>query len=149
MLRTLGTVAPLLLSYGLLLLANGLFSTLLGVRTQVEGFSATLVGFIVAAYFCGLLVGGLFAGRVVARVGHIRSFAAFASLMSVSALMHPIFVHEFAWMAMRFVSGFCMAGMVMVTEAWLNSSATNQTRGKVLSFYMVTNYFAAGCGQFC
>ena len=148
MVKTLGTVASLLLSYGLLLLANGLFSTLLGVRTQVEGFSATLVGFIVAAYFTGLLTGGLFAGRIVARVGHIRSFAAFASLMSVSALMHPIFVHEFAWMGMRFVSGFCMAGMVMVTESWLNSSATNQTRGKILSFYMVVNYFAAGCGQF-
>lgn len=146
--KTLGTVASLLLSYGLLLLANGLFSTLLGVRTQVEGFSSTLVGFIVAAYFTGLLMGGLFAGRVVARVGHIRSFAAFASLMSVSALMHPIFVSAYAWMPMRFVSGFCMAGMIMVTESWLNSSATNQTRGKILSFYMVTNYFAAGCGQF-
>jgi MFS family permease len=146
--KTLGTVASLLFSYGLLLLANGLFSTLLAVRTQVEGFSATLVGFVVAAYFSGLLLGGLFAGRVVARVGHIRSFAAFASLMSVSALMHPIFVSAYAWMGMRFVAGFCMAGMIMVTESWLNSSATNQTRGKVLSFYMVTNYFAAGCGQF-
>ena len=61
MFKTLGTVFSLLLSYGLLLLANGLFSTLLGVRTQVEGFSATLVGFIVASYFGGLLLGGLFA----------------------------------------------------------------------------------------
>ena len=148
MVKTLGTVGSLLLSYGLLLLANGLFSTLLGVRTQVEGFSANLVGFIVAAYFSGLLLGGLFAGRVVARVGHIRSFAAFASLMSVSALLHPIFVSAYGWMGMRFVAGFCMAGMIMVTESWLNSSATNQTRGKILSFYMITNYFAAGCGQF-
>jgi MFS family permease len=120
--KTLGTVVSLLLSYGLLLLANGLFSTLLGVRTQVEGFSATLVGFIVAAYFMGLLFGGLFAGRVVTRVGHIRSFAAFASLMSVSALLFPIFVTPVAWM--------------------------NKTRGQILSFYMITNYFAAGCGQF-
>ena len=68
MFKTLGTVISLLLSYGLLLLANGLFSTLLAVRTQVEGFSATLVGFIVAAYFSGLLLGGLFAARVVTRV---------------------------------------------------------------------------------
>ena len=148
MFKTLGTVVSLLLSYGLLLLANGLFSTLLGVRTQVEGFSATLVGFIVASYFCGLLLGGLFASRVVTRVGHIRSFAAFASLMSVSALMHPIFVSPFAWMAIRLLAGFCMAGMVMVTESWLNENATNQNRGQILSFYMIVNYFAAGCGQF-
>ena len=148
MFKTLGTVVSLLLSYGLLLLANGLFSTLLGVRTQVEGFSATLVGFIVAAYFTGLLLGGLFAGRVVTRVGHIRSFAAFASLMSVSALLFPIFVTPTAWMILRMLGGFCMAGMIMVTESWLNESASNKTRGQILSFYMITNYFAAGCGQF-
>ena len=148
MFKTLGTVVSLLLSYGLLLLANGLFSTLLGVRTQVEGFSATLVGFIVAAYFSGLLLGGLFAARVVTRVGHIRAFAAFASLMSVSALLIPIFVTPLAWMLLRMLGGFCMAGMIMVTESWLNEAASNKTRGQILSFYMITNYFAAGCGQF-
>lgn len=148
MFKTLGTVISILLSYGLLLLANGLFSTLLGVRTQVEGFSSTLVGFIVASYFSGLLLGGLFASRVVIRVGHIRSFAVFASLMSASALLHPIFVSAYGWMGLRLVAGFCMAGMVIVTESWLNETASNQTRGQVLSIYMIVNYFAAGSGQF-
>ena len=148
MFSTLSAVFSLLLSYGLLLLANGLFATLLGVRTQVEGFPTDLVGFIVAAYFFGLLLGGLFAGRVVARVGHIRSFAAFASLMSVSALLHPIWISVGSWMLLRMLSGFCMAGMIMVTESWLNERASNSNRGQVLSFYMTTNYFAAGCGQF-
>ncbi len=148
MFKTLGTVASLLLSYGLLLLANGLFSTLLAVRTQVEGFSSTTVGFIVASYFSGLLLGGLFAGRAVTRVGHIRSFAAFASFVSISALLHPLFVTPIAWMMLRMLAGFCMAGMIMVTESWLNEAASNKTRGQVLSFYMITNYFAAGCGQF-
>jgi MFS family permease len=146
--KTLITLSSILFSYGLLLLANGLFMTLLGVRTQVEGFSANLTGFVVAAYFSGLLLGGLFAARVVARVGHIRSFAAFASLMSASSLMHPIFVDGYAWMAFRLVAGFCMAGMIMVVESWLNESASNNTRGKILSIYMITNYFAAGCGNF-
>jgi len=95
-----------------------------------------------------VLLGGLFAARVVARVGHIRSFAAFASLMSASSLMHPIFVEAYAWMAFRLVAGFCMAGMIMVVESWLNESASNNTRGKILSIYMITNYFAAGCGNF-
>ncbi len=130
------------------MLANGLFSTLLAVRTQVEGFSSTTVGFIVASYFSGLLLGGLFAGRAVTRVGHIRSFAAFASFVSISALLHPLFVTPIAWMLLRMLAGFCMAGMIMVTESWLNEAASNKTRGQVLSFYMITNYFAAGCGQF-
>ncbi len=146
--KTLGTVVSLLLSYGLLLFANGLFSTLLGVRTQVEGFSPNIVGFIVAAYFFGLLLGGLFAARVVIRVGHIRSFAVFASCMSISALLHPMFVDPIFWMILRMISGFCMAGMIIVTESWLNEAASNKNRGQILSFYMITNYFAAGCGQF-
>jgi MFS family permease len=145
---TLAAVFSLLLSFGRLLLANGLFSTLLGVRTQLEGFPTDLVGFIVASYFFGLLCGGVFAGRIVARVGHIRSFAAFASLMSVSALLHPIWISAGSWMLLRMLSGFCMAGLIMVTESWLNTRASNHNRGQVLSFYMITNYFAAGCGQF-
>ena len=148
MYKTLITLSSILFSYGLLLLANGLFATLLGVRTQVEGFSANLTGFVVAAYFSGLLLGGLFAAQVVTRVGHIRAFAAFASLMSASALMHPMFIDGYAWMLFRLVAGFCMAGMIMVVESWLNETASNQTRGKILSIYMITNYFAAGCGNF-
>ena len=148
LLVTLRSVFSLLLSYGLLLLANGLFGTLLGVRSQIEGFSTSIVGLIMAAYFLGLLQGALRAGMVVATVGHIRAFAAFASVMSVTALLHVIVVDQIAWCVLRFASGFCMAGMIVVTESWLNARCTKTTRGQVMALYMVTNYFAAGCGQF-
>ncbi len=147
MLPTLKSIVSLLLSYGLLLMANGLFSTLLGIRTNIEGFSPETTGFIMAAYFLGLFIGARYAVWVVARVGHIRSFAAFASIMSVSALAHALVIDPFAWMLMRSISGFCMAGMIMVTESWLNERATNTTRGRVLSVYMITNYTAAGLAQ--
>ena len=146
--QTLASVAALLSSFGLLLLANGLFGTLIGLRTQIEGFSTAVAGLIVAAYFLGLLAGGIQAVRIVAAVGHIRSFAAFASIMSVSALGLILVIDHFAWAAMRFVGGFCMAGMIVATESWLNERCTNETRGQVMSFYMITNYLAAGCGQF-
>ena len=146
--QTLSSVAALLSSFGLLLLANGLFGTLIGLRTQIESFSTAVAGLIVAAYFLGLFAGGIQAVRVVAAVGHIRSFAAFASIMSVSALGIVLVVDHFAWAAMRFVGGFCMAGMIVATESWLNERCTNETRGQVMSFYMITNYLAAGCGQF-
>ena len=148
LLVTLRAVFSLLLSYGLLLFANGLFGTLLGVRSQIEGFSTGVVGFIMAAFFLGLLQGALRAGNVVVAVGHIRAFAAFASVMSVTALLHVMVVDPIAWCILRFASGFCMAGMIIVTESWLNARCTNRTRGQVMAFYMLTNYFAAGCGQF-
>ncbi len=148
MLVTVRSVFSLLLSYGLLLLANGMFGTLLGVRSQIEGFSTQIVGLVMAAYFLGLLQGALRAGNIVSAVGHIRAFAAFASIMSVTALMHVIVVDQIVWCVLRFVSGFCMAGMILVTESWLNARCTKRTRGQVMALYMITNYFAAGCGQF-
>lgn len=147
MLATILSVFSLLLSYGLLLLGNGLFATLLGVRTQIEGFTPASVGFIVAAYFTGLLLGAFLAPRVVARVGHIRAFAAFASVMSITALLPALVVHPLVWSVTRAASGFCMAGMILVTESWLNERATNENRGQVMSLYMISNYFAAGFGQ--
>ena len=148
MLATIRSVFSLLASYGLLLLANGMFGTLLGVRSQIEGFETQSVGLIMAAYFLGLLLGALRAGNVVAAVGHIRAFAAFASIMSITALIHVMLVDPVLWCVLRFISGFCMAGMVLVAESWLNARSTNRTRGQVMALYMVTNYFAAGCGQF-
>lgn len=148
MLDTVRAVFSLLLSYGLLLLANGLFTTLLGVRSQIEEFATEIVGVIMASYFLGLLLGAQRAAHVVASVGHIRSFAAFASIMSVAALVHVLWLEPLVWCALRLASGFCMAGMVVVTESWLNERASNVTRGQVMALYMITNYFAAGCGQF-
>ena len=146
--QSLSSVAALLTSFGLLLLANGLFGTLIGLRTQIEDFSTAVTGLIVAAYFLGLFAGGIQAVRVVAAVGHIRAFAAFASIMSVTALGIVLVIDHFAWAALRFAGGFCMAGMIVATESWLNERCTNETRGQVMAFYMITNYLAAGCGQF-
>lgn len=148
MLNTLISVASLLASYALLLLGNGLFSTVLGLRARLAGFPTSVTGLVMAAYFVGLLAGALYAARVVERAGHIRAFAAFASMLSVFALLHVLLVNAPIWALLRFCSGFCMAGMIMVTESWLNERCSNENRGEVLALYMITNYLAAGCGQF-
>jgi MFS family permease len=137
----------LLLSFGLLLLANGLFNSLIGLRANMEGMSTTYVGFIMSGHFIGMLIGGLYAGRVVAGVGHIRAFAAFASVLSVTALLHAIFIDLLPWMGLRVISGFATAGMLMVTESWLNERAGSQYRGSVLATYMMVNYLGVGSGQ--
>jgi len=142
------SISSLLLSYGLLLLGNGMMGTLLGLRSQLEGFSTEITGFIMSGFFVGMLTGAVFAVQVVSAVGHIRAFAAFASMMSVAVLAHILHVDPITWFVLRFIAGFCMAGMVMVVESWVNERATNETRGQVLSLYMVTNYLGQGLGQF-
>jgi MFS family permease len=49
---------------------------------------------------------------------------------------------------MRIITGICFAGIYVVTESWLNDRASNETRGKVLSVYMVLTALGMGSGQF-
>jgi len=148
MLQTARAVMTLMLSYGLLVVANGLIGTLLGIRAVIEGFSAQVTGMIMTGQFIGLLLGAILAVRIVSRVGHIRAFAAFASVMSVTALGHVLLVHPLAWFVLRIATGFCMAGMVMVVESWLNERADNNNRGQIMALYMITHYMGSGLGQF-
>lgn len=146
--ETLKSVRALLLSYWLLMLATGLFSTLVAVRTDIEKFSVFVTGLIMSSYFFGLLLGALFAVNLVIRVGHIRAFAVYASVMSTASIVHVLIITPSVWMGVRLLTGFCMAGMVLITEAWLNERADNRVRGQLLALYMAIGYAGSGVGQF-
>ena len=132
---------------GLLMMGNGLLGTLLGVRSELEGFATATTGVIMASYYAGFLFGSRLAPKTLERVGHVRVFAGLASLASASPLVHSIFVTPAVWSVMRFVFGFCMAGLYVVAESWLNQAATNKTRGRLLSVYMLVTMGGLGVGQ--
>ncbi len=136
----------LLLGMGLVMLGNGLQGPLLGVRALIEGFSPSLTGVVMSTYFIGFVFGAKFAPVLVMRVGHVRVFAALASIVSASALLHAVYLLPIAWILMRFVTGACFAGLYIVAESWLNESISNATRGKLLSAYMVVNLGGMGSG---
>ena len=138
----------ILLGIGFMMLANGLQGTLLGLRATLEGFSIFTTGIMMSGYFIGIFIGSFLAPMLVRRVGHIRVFSALASLASISILFHGVYIDPLFWMLMRVVTGICFAGFFVVTESWLNDRASNQTRGKILSIYMVMVTLGMGSGQF-
>lgn len=139
---------PLLLGFALIMLGGGLQGTLLGLRATIEDFPAVATGLIMSAYYVGFLLGSLLTVRLVARVGHIRVFAALTSMASMLILVHAVAVDAVAWGLLRFLSGICFAGIYIVAESWLNDRATNQTRGQVFAVYMMINFAGLGFGQF-
>jgi len=147
MLSTARALCALLSSYGLLILANGLFTTLLSLRIKTEGYSTAVVGLLMTGYFLGMFLGARYASRVVRRSGHVRSFAAFASIMSMSPLLHMLWIEPGFWLVLRLVDGFCLAGLYVITESWLNARAGNSNRGGVLALYMAINFLAYGLSQ--
>lgn len=147
MLAAVSSSWALFLGMAFLMIGNGLQGTLLGVRASIEAFPTTVTGLLMSAFYLGFLAGSMLTPKFVARVGHVRVFGALASLASTAILFHALFVNPATWGVMRLVSGLCYAGLYVVAESWLNEEATNETRGQLLSFYMVISYSGMALGQ--
>jgi MFS family permease len=119
------------------MLGNGLQGTLLGIRGAIEGYDAGTMSLVMSAYFVGFLLGSYRAPAMIRRVGHVRVFAALASVISGVFILYAAAPDPWVWIAMRLAVGFCFAGVYVVAESWLNDAATNETRGQALSLYMI------------
>lgn len=126
---------------------NSLLGVVLPLRMEAADYPVALTGAIMAAYYLGLALGGLRGKQVIFRIGHIRAFAVFAALTAATTLAYTAFFHPAAWLIFRLVNGFCIAGLTATIESWLNTKSSNETRGRVLGFYMVAFYLAVVLGQ--
>ena len=138
----------LFLGMSFIMMAYGFQGSLLGVRAVQEEFSLTATGFMMSGYFVGYFIGAATIPNIISRVGHIRVFAAFASLASLVVLIHSIIISPFIWFLLRVLTGVSMVCMYTVAESWLNDRSSNKNRGSVLSIYMVILYGSLGLGMF-
>jgi MFS family permease len=139
---------PLFLGVSMIVLAYGFQGSLLGVRAVQEKFSLTSIGFMMSGYFVGYFLGAKYITTIISRVGHIRAFAAFASIASAAILAHSIFVNPLTWFFLRLFTGVSMVSIYTITESWLNDRSSNKNRGSVLSLYMLIIYASMGIGMF-
>jgi len=146
MLAVLATTWALFFAMALVMLGNGLQGSLLGLRATIEGFPTAVTGIVMSGYFAGFATGSYLTPKLVARVGHIRVFAALASLASIVALLHVILVTPATWTTMRLATGFCYAGIYVVAESWLNDRVTNDLRGQLLSVYLIVGLAGMATG---
>ncbi len=128
---------PLFLGMFMLMMGNGLQSTLLGVRGGLENFSTLQMSIVMSGYFAGFLLGSRITPELIRRVGHVRVFAALGSTVSAVLILYPVLVDVWAWSIGRVLIGLCISGVYITAESWLNHSATNETRGQALSVYMI------------
>ena len=132
---------------GMMMLANGLQGSLIGIRASLEGYSASAAGIILTGYYAGFLLGALYIPQRIKNVGHVRTFAALASIASISILIHSLHISFFGWFIMRFISGMCFVGLYTVAESWVNDLSDNEHRGQALSVYMIVSMAGSAFGQ--
>ncbi len=142
------SISSLLIGISILLSGNGLLGTLLGVRATREGMADWAIGVVMSAYFFGFILGTHGCPRLIRRVGHIRTFAAMAAISASSAFAYALSVSTWSWGALRLVSGFCMVGLYMVIESWLNDRSPSTHRGRVFGLYVTVTLGATACGQY-
>jgi MFS family permease len=140
-------LATLIIATSLIQLANGFFGTFISLRLGIEDFGPTMSGLVLSSYFAGFTLGALRCERIIERVGHIRSYAAFAGLAVAATAAMPLLVGPLPWLIMRAVIGFGCAGLFTATESWLNAKAQPAKRGRVFSTYMFGTFVALALGQ--
>ena len=129
-------VWALFLAFAFLQVGNGLQRILLPIRGESEGIGAGALGVVMAVHFAGYLIGAKLIPVALSSVGHIRVFAALASVSSTAVLVNAVLVTTPSWSAVYFISGVCNAGVFVILESWLNDRATNETRGSILGSNM-------------
>ncbi|MFV0276528.1 MAG: MFS transporter, partial [Parahaliea sp.] len=145
--KALHTVTSLLLSTALLLIGHGMQVTLLPLRGAAIGFSEFQIGVSASAYYLGFVGGALVIPRIIAKVGHIRSFAVLTAIFVTALLALEMLNNWAVWLLLRAATGAMICGLYTVIESWLNDQSTAQSRGQVLSIYTFIVLIAMAAGQ--
>ena len=117
------------------------------MRSEQVGLPTVVSSLISAAYYVGFLLGSVLTLRGLGSVGHIRVYAALASLLAAATIGIGITVDATSWIFLRLITGLCFAGLYVVAESWLNDLADNENRGRLLAVYGVITIAFYGVGQ--
>ena len=144
---SLSPVSSLFFAIAFLAIGYGMILTFVGVYLKELGLNDAIIGLINASFFLGAIGSSIFSQKIISSVGHIRSFATFASLMVISFLTQALFFNEYLWAFLRFVSGFAFYALLIIIESWLNEKSSQKHRGKILAIYTIIFYLATALGQ--
>jgi MFS family permease len=140
-------LAALLGSAVVMFLGSGLLNVLVPTRAGLEGFSTLVIGLLGAAFYAGFAAGSYLGPAIVARAGHIRAFAAAASVCAATGIAFALVPSAVPWLILRVLTGLALATLYMVVESWLADQSPNHLRGRILSIYTVLQMGAITAGQ--
>ncbi|MCH5336485.1 MAG: MFS transporter [Campylobacter sp.] len=144
--RIIKSMTALFAGMSFMFIGNGLIVSSVGVILKELDASSFVVGIINSCFFLGAMYGTIFAQKIIAKIGHIRSFGIFAALFGSSAILHTLSENLIFWGILRFLIGVCYYSLLIIIESWLNEKAKNAVRSRILSFYEIVFYSSFGLG---
>ena len=138
-----GALVLLLLGVALLVFGTNLQGVLLPLRGHERGAGMAAIGLLSSSWSAGFVVACASVGSLLGIVGHNRAFAILATVSAAAALSFPLLPHDAAWIALRFLGGFCFGGASAIVECRL---LEHGTAGIAFAGYMIANLLASLCG---
>ncbi|RED53495.1 MFS transporter [Aestuariispira insulae] len=146
MLRAYQAVLTIILSAAIVACGNGMMGTYVPIRLKEGGYGPEQVMIAVICFAAGMLASCLLSGYLIRRVGHIRAFAAFASISGLVMLAMSWQISLEGWAGLRFVHGFTSNAIFMIVQSWLNERTESRFRGQIMAFFYVMYTLSYGGG---
>ncbi|TLP35741.1 MFS transporter [Arcobacter arenosus] len=140
-------ISSMFFAIAFLAIGYGMILTFIGVYLKEMGISSSIIGLINGSFFLGAVLSSIFSQKIISTVGHIRSFAAFTSLMVITFLIHSLFFDVTLWIVLRIISGFSFYALLIIIESWLNEKSNEEDRSKILAIYTIIFYLSTAIGQ--
>ena len=126
----IASVWAVILTIGFVQVANGLQTSLLGVRGGMEAFPAWTIGLIMASYYLGYSGAPLASRWIIGRAGHVNTMTVGALCAAIVIVVHALLVSPMAWAVLRAVSGFALSCLYVAAESWIHDRVDNANRGR-------------------
>lgn len=146
--HSLRSIASLVAAITILQAAQGLMGVYLPLAMHADGLKGAAIGFVGAMYSAGFMAGAWFGPTMLARVGHIRVFAASASIVSATTLALYASSDPIVWGILRGIMGAGIALVFVAVDSWMSASVRKEERGGAMGVYQVLTKAALTLGPF-
>jgi MFS family permease len=120
----------------------GLTFPFLALLLERQGVSTAMIGYSTAVQGMAILFIAPFAPRLIAFMGPNWSMAVGMGGSAFILALLPLWPDVWVWFPLRFALGAVSSLLWIASEAWINSVAREETRGRVVSIYSIAG--AAG-----
>ena len=116
-------------------IGSNALTLVLAVNLNHQGTSTSLIGWIMAGYSIGILLGSQFGYLIIDRSGHIRGYAASAALVTIAVFLHLFVTNPWVVFVLRLLLGASMAILYLTLESWLNATSEHHSRATIYAMY--------------
>lgn len=135
-------LAVVIASVAIMGITYGLTMPLMSLRLEARGVESGMIGLNAAMAALGVVLMPPLIPMMLRHIG-VRPFL-LLNLVGTGLALLGLALTDWlpAWFVLRLILGACLAGLFVVSEAWINHLADDRSRGRVLGVY--SSVLAAG-----